>query len=218
MQPEGAEIVTLRTRASALVQEANTVSVIQNNVDDQAAGAFLVRVAGLRKSIVAAFEEPKRKAFETHRAISKLEGDLLMYPLEAERTVKAAISEYRVAEERHRREEQARIAQDLKRKEEDRVIAEAETLQATGHQEEAEALLAMPVVAPLVELEKPKVEGVSTRRVWTWRTVDAQAIKREFLMIDEKKIGQLVRALGPDAVKVVGGIEVLEDRIVAVRA
>ena len=40
---------------------------------------------------------------------------------------------------------------------------------------------------------------------------------RGLLMPDEKKIRQVVTALGPDAVEVVGGIEVLRDTIVAVR-
>jgi hypothetical protein len=60
--------------------------------------------------------------------------------------------------------------------------------------------------------------GISTRKSFTYRIVDASKIDRRFLIPDEVSIRKLVRAMGPDAAAIVGGIEVIEERIVSARA
>ncbi|KKL00860.1 hypothetical protein LCGC14_2628320, partial [marine sediment metagenome] len=39
-----------------------------------------------------------------------------------------------------------------------------------------------------------------------------------FMMPDEKKIGQIVRSMGADAARLVGGIEVYEEPVIAAKA
>lgn len=207
---------TLKQEAVSVVARASGVTITSHE-EYERTGAELVRVACLRKQIVDWFKDMKERAFQAHRAICKRETELLQYAVEAERIIKGAIGIYLAAEEKRRREEQARISAELKRQEEDRLMAEAETLAASGNTAEAEALLGTPVCAPVVELAAPHAAGVSTRRRWGYRVIDEKAIKREFLTPDEKKIRQTVTALGPDAAKLVGGIEVLEERTVAVR-
>lgn len=220
MQPEikPPETTALRQEALVLVKEAEGITIATDQ-EYQRAGSYLVRIATVRKNIVAAFKDAKEKAFAAHRAITKLEADLLAQPAKAEQIVKAAIGRYQQEQEKKRREEQPRLQAQLQREQEDRRLAEAEALAQTGHQVEAEALLDAPILAPVVEIERPTAAGVSTRKAFKFRVLDVTKINPDFLIPDETKIRKTVNALGADAVKVVGaGIEVYEDRIVAVRA
>ncbi len=220
MQPEInlPETAALQREALVLVREAEGITIASDQ-EYQWAGAYLVRVATIQKNIVAAFKDAKEKAFTAHRAITKLEADLLAQPVKAGQIVKAALGRYQQEQERVRREQQARLQEKLVRQQEDQRIAEAEALSSAGHQVEAEALLDAPVLAPVVEMERPAAAGVSTRKAFRFRVIDVAKINPEFLIPDETKIRKTVNALGADAVKVVGaGIEVYEDRIVAVRA
>ncbi len=221
MQPETItipETTALRQEALVLVREAEGITITTDQ-EYQRAGSYLVRVATIRKNIVAAFKEAKEKAFAAHRAITKLEADLLAQPAKAEQIVKGAIARYQQEQEKRRREEQVRLQAQLQREMEDQRLAEAEALAQTGHHAEAEALIEAPVLAPIVEIERPAAAGVSTRKAFKFRVIDVTKIKPDFLIPDETKIRKTVNALGPDAVSVVGpGIEVYEDRIVAVRA
>jgi uncharacterized membrane protein YqiK len=49
--------------------------------------------------------------------------------------------------------------------------------------------------APTSTRAAPKVSGISTRKVWTFEITDPMLVPREFLVIDETKIGGVVRAL-----------------------
>jgi hypothetical protein len=61
--------------------------------------------------------------------------------------------------------------------------------------------------------EPPKVEGVSLRKGWAFRIVDAAKIPRKYLVPDEKAIGGVVKALGQQAR--IPGVEVYRDTTVA---
>jgi len=210
------DTTTIEAEGIVLLAQASELRITTHQEYEQA-GESLSRVARLVRKIKELFAEPKKKAFEAHKAITRLEATLLSTPEDAERRIKSAIGSYQQAEESRIRQEQARIGQEFRKQEEDRRIAEAETLAAAGHRDEAEALLELPVVAPVVEIERPKAAGVSTRRKWTFRITDETKINRAYLMPDEVKIRRIVTALGPDAEATVHGIEVLEDRIVSVR-
>ena len=211
-----AEVPALRAEGEKRVELAKQIKIVGPESYEGAVDE-LRRVVNLKKQIVAAFERPKKLAFEAHRAITKLEGDLLTFPVGAEAVIKREIGRWEDVERRRREQEQARISEDLRRREEDERLEQAEALSDAGHQEAAEALLDQPIVAPVVEIRHEKPAGISTRGKWTWRALDDSKINRPFLMRDDKKINQTVAAMGPDAVEVVGGIEVLRDTIVAVR-
>lgn len=212
--PEAAE---LKGQALTLIDRARQIT-ITNQPEYEVACAELVRVANVKRGIVTAFAEPKAKAFAAHRAISKLENDLLAFPTEAERLYKGAIARYQSEQARIRREEQARIEQELRAKAEEDRLAEALALEAGGQPELAERALERPVFAPVIEIAAPSAPGVTTRKHFSFRIVDPSKINRDFLVPDETKIRKTVNALGLDAIGLIGGIEVVEDSIVAVRA
>jgi hypothetical protein len=214
LPPETAE---LKQESLALVTAAKAVRIADHD-GYSIAGRELVRVASLRKSIVFAFKDAKAAAFDAHRKITKLESDLLTYPMEAERILKAEMGRFDREEESRRREAEARERERLRRVEEERVLAEAQAHEDAGDHEAAEEVVSQEVVAPVVEFARPEAEGVQIRKTWAFEIVDATAINRAFLIPDEKKIRALVKALGPDAAKQVGGIAVRDERIVAVSA
>ena len=143
---------------------------------------------------------------------------------EAEAILKRGLITYDTEQERIRREEERRLQALARQQEEARQLAEAADLERQANEatditeayqirREAEALLDAPVVAPVVVLERstPKVSGINYREVWRFRVVDPTKIPREYLAVDEQKIGGVVRAMkGATAIP---GIEVYPDKV-----
>lgn len=171
------------------------------------------KVKTLIRDIEAAFKEPKQKAHEAHRAITKLEGDLLGLPKEALRLIDGKLSAYEIERDRRIREEQLRLQAEERARADEAKLNQAVALVDAGEPEAADSLLDAPTVATVVELEIPKVQGVSTRPNWVPEMVDESKIKRAFLTPDFAKIRQTVRAMGKDAEALIGGIRVVEDRV-----
>jgi len=174
-----------------------------------AAGNWLKRNKETQK-LVKDFYEPERKA--THTAYTAVTQQIksCMVPLEkAEGTVKRKMSEYITERMRKQREEQRRLEDEARKREEERRLQEAIT---TGD----ETLLDEPVEVPIVPMEKPEeVEGISYAALWTFEIVDANAIPRDFLMPDEKKIRQYVKAM--KGAGKIPGIRIYEDKTARVR-
>lgn len=77
-------------------------------------------------------------------------------------------------------------------------------------------LQAASVVAPVIEHEAPKVDGLKTRDVWKFEITDASKINPLFLMPDEKKIAATVKALKGDAPGAIGaGVRVWSEKQIA---
>lgn len=102
---------------------------------------------------------------------------------------------------------------ELTKIEETERLEQASKLEELGFKDEANELLnapsdvkVQPVEIPFVEPipmptiivnqpEAPVAEGISFKDNWSFEVTDANAIPREFLMIDEVAIGKVVRAL-----------------------
>lgn len=119
----------------------------------------------------------------------------------AESTIKRAMLTYQQEQERIRLKEEARL-RDLALKEEARkkaaLDARADKAEANGNLEKAEELRQQKeqvfAPAPVLASTVAKVDGVSTKKVWKYRIVDANAIPRDYMMPDTVKIGAVVRA------------------------
>ena len=136
--------------------------------------------------------------------------------IEREAAMERARAEEAARKARAKAEAAARAAEARGRAE----LAEARRRQAEEAEaaarleaEEAEARRRMAAqmmpAAPVVEHIATKAEGVHRRRTWRFRITDPAAVPREYLAIDETKIGKVVRALGPDTS--IPGVEVYED-------
>lgn len=207
----------LREQGSALIAEANAIQITSHD-QYEAAGAFLVGVAALRKSITAAMKPVKDATHTAHKAATNLENDLLAGPAKADLIVRTRMSAYSRAEQVAREKAQREQQEALRKQIEDQRITQAQTLADAGHVEIADQILDAPVVVAPVELPKPTAAGVSVRKVVKFRIIDPAKINRAYLVPDETKIRAQVKALGKDAASVVGGIEVYEENELAVRA
>lgn len=75
---------------------------------------------------------------------------------------------------------------------------------------------AAAIVAPIITRAPPKVAGLASREVWKFQITDPAAIPREYLTIDEQKIGRVVRAL--QAETSIPGVRVYSERQIAAGA
>lgn len=143
------------------------------------------------------------------RAKSQIKRAMIAYDEEQQRIAREA---QRRAEEQARlaREEQERKARELEqRAAAERAAGNARAAARLETRAEVAQDRAASVVAPTFVAETPKVKGVSGRRVWKYRVKDANLVPREYLMLDDKKIGAVVRAMRKDTN--IAGIEVYDE-------
>ena len=92
-------------------------------------------------------------------------------------------------------------------------------LEGAGLKLMAEQVLETPSFVPPVVLPgAPKLAGSSERTYWKFQITDEAALPREYLMPDEKKIGQVVRAMKEKAVGHIPGVYAYPDQSEAVGA
>ncbi len=204
------------------------------------------RLEDVRKSITRPIDAAKKAVMDLFRdpetklaaAESGIKAAMVKFSDEQERIRQ---EEQRRLEEIARREREKLAAQaaEAERKAREKAEVErlaAESAAAAGRHEEAAKLAAKAaaieersaakvdalqmraatVVAPVIQSEAPKVAGTSTREEWRWEVVDADAVPREYLVVDEVKLGRVVRALKGDAK--IPGVRIYPVRGLAARA
>lgn len=128
---------------------------------------------------------------------------------EQERLRAEAAEQQRIADEAAAQENARRLAEAARLLEEQRLATAIEVESETGDSDLAEAVLEMQaepdpvplvvaerVAVPIVErpIEAPKAEGLGSRTSYKFRVVDDSQVPREYLVVDEKSIGAIVRA------------------------
>ena len=175
-----------------------------------------------RKSLTAPIEESKKKII----ALFKPPLDFLK---RAEEAVKKAMVTWQTEQEKIRRAEEQRLAE-IQRKEAEKLQAQAAkeaaraeklktdkaraAAQAQAEKLQAEAV-AVTSIAPVVESNVEEVAGISTRKIWKFKILNVDDIPREYMIPDEKFIGQIVRA--SKGKKAIPGIEIYSEGIIASR-
>lgn len=161
-----------------------------------------------------AITRPINESLKAIRDLFRAPKDLLA---RAEAAFKGGMLTYQRAEEQKRIEAQ-RVAEDLARKERERLAALAAKAEERGDAYKAEQFTerAAVVVAPIVQTQAPKVAGISTRKYYRPEITDEALIPREYLMPDLVKISKVVRALGSDAN--IPGVRVVEEVSMSSRA
>jgi hypothetical protein len=126
----------------------------------------------------------------------------LSYLDAAKKSISAARVSYTQKMEEKRQEDERKL-RELARKEEEKKKAalEARALKAEekGKEEKAEELREQAkevfVPVPIIESRVEKTAGIGRRKDWKYRILDSMAIPRDFLCVDEKKIGQYARTM-----------------------
>lgn len=63
-----------------------------------------------------------------------------------------------------------------------------------------------PPPPPPIKIEQEKIEGLSMRKIWDFEIVDESKIQRDYLCVDLKKIGKVVRA----GIRQIEGVRIFE--------
>lgn len=166
--------------------------------------------------IDAFFDPVVSMAFKLHRALTSRR-NTVRDPWERLDTLYAnGMSRFKAEQDRIRREEEQRQAEIRRQEEEQRMAAEAALLESAGEHALAASTIEQAIAAPAPIVVLPDVtkavEGLKFRRVWKWRYRNndraraLQLVPREYLCVDEKKVGAYVRSM-EDTAKI-PGIEV----------
>lgn len=186
----------------------DTRSLEQAVLDRQALGDAITRV----EEFFAPF---KQMAHRLHKMLCDRETEILTPLKRVDSAKRAAISSYKAAQDQLRQTRERELAEQRRREEEARALEDAALLAASGQHEEAAAIVeqAIAAPAPVVVLadETKGIEGLKFTRRWCWRypggpvTVKdtppalveraMQLVPRDFLCIDEKKVGAYVRSM-----------------------
>ena len=208
------DIDNTNTQALATIDRLNAVAVIRDAADYARCGELWKAGRAMMEEISAAYDSIIAAAHRAHKeAVAKKKS--YYDPVEAAtRKVKGIMSAWESEQERERQAEARRLEAIERANAEERQLAEALHAEAMGEEAQADAIMEEPVVVAPVILPKatPKIDGGPVyREVWKFRIVDAAIIPREYLIPDEKAIGQVVRGLkGQTAIP---GIEAYAERV-----
>lgn len=215
-----ATMEAIEENTELVVQQATAIT-ISDQETYEGAGVFLTGVLKpALQEIERTFGPIVKTAHTAHRealAQRKRHEEPLK---KAEKIVKQSMGGYVVEQRRIQAAEEAARQKAAREEAEARQLEEAAALEEAGHIEAAEEKLAAPAI-PVVATpapEAPKAAGTSVTMKTKYRIIDAGAIDRKYMQPDEKKIGQLVRAMGADAAELVGGIEVYEEPVMRAAA
>ena len=180
---------TLKPQVSTIIEGANAI-VIKSHEDNEKAGALLQGIKAMRKKVAELLDPVVASAHAAWKKAIALR-DSFDDPLaRVETDVKGKVRDFLQEQERLRlAEEQRKNAEAEAKAEEDALLMEA-----IGDSEAAEEIRQEPV-APVVISPVAKPEGVTIAANWKFRIIDASLIPREFLKVDEVKLGQVVRAM-----------------------
>lgn len=204
------------TKALAAIEAAKGI-MISNRPTYEHAGSFLVGLKAIEKEINDTFDPVIKSAYEAHKAAIAARDKHRSPIIEAEKIVKLKMGEFQKVEEKRLREEEERLREMARQEEEAERNRMADRLIEEGRPEEALALLGQQVETPPIimpEMTAPKIKGVMTRTVWKFRIKDEKLIPRDYLVVDEVKIGKMIRAT--EGKIEIPGIEVYQEKEIAV--
>lgn len=197
-------VIEVEKKALTVIDRASGI-VITNNVELEAADKFCVGLHALRKEIVEHHRDLKSKADAAHKAAVAAEKRSLSPVDEAYRITKAKIGEFQENQEKLRREAEEKLRLEAKKQAEDQAVSAAAKAEADGDNETAELIISAPVQATPVVLPRatPKVSTIFTMR-HTFVIENPDLVPDEYWMLDETKIGRVVRA--SDGTVVIPGV------------
>lgn len=173
------------------------------------------------KQAAATLEATRRGITDPLNASIKKVNDFFRKPAERlagiERIIKSKLLAYSQEQERIRMEQQRKLDAEAAA-ERQRLNDIAMRAAAKGQEDKAEqfSARAQQLVAPVAQIETPKVLGLSTREQWCFEILDARKVPDLYKMVDEKKIGALVRSMKGDAQALLGdGVRVYKEQIIA---
>jgi len=189
------DLEQIETQALTTLDSAKALTVT-NAEEYTAAGEFILGAKALVDKIKSEFAEPKKKAFEAHKAIVAMEANALAPVNQAINAVSSTAlawkrEEDRKAKEEHDRQEALRRAAMEKQK-----LEEAAALEQWGETQAAEQKLReaiSPIRPAKFESVAPKVAGLSTRQQWKARILAPSKVNRAYCLPDQTLVNRAVQ-------------------------
>jgi len=195
------------------------MSIEVHNAEEKAAVLDVIREAKRqRRAIDEIFDASIKSAFDLHRGLLAKKKSFTDILDEAEKKGKAAIIRFDTEQERERRAEEARLQAEADAKaQKERETLEKKALKLkTPELREARLAEAAQTMAPLIVLDAPeKSAGVSTRKTWKARVINAALVPRDFLIVDDRKLQEFARTTSGRAP--VRGVEFYEEASLAIK-
>lgn len=230
-EPLTPEVVTLSqvTDKAALERVAPTLldraKALTITTDDDlvAADGFVGDLRAMEKAAHAEYDPICEKAFAAHKEATALRARVIDPIVAAIKLAKETMGSYQARRRREIEEAQRAIEAEARRKADEEKLAQAVVMEQAGNKEAAEIIMAAPAVvqipkAAMAAVAMPKLANTATRENWTFKLVDPTlaSIPLQFLMLDESKVGKLVKSLKGDAQAILGaGILVYSEEGVA---
>lgn len=147
-----------------------------------------------RKKITTPLDQAKSAVMDLFRPTSTAVENL-------ERHLKGLMIAYVTEQERIRREQEDKLRREAAAKEaaeKKRLEERAAKAEASGKTEKAEELRQQAeevfVSAPIIASNVQKVDGISMRKNWKARVVDATKVPREYLIVNEPMLDKMAKA------------------------
>ena len=177
-------IETLKLKTTSLPEKVKTI-IIKGPEGLERANKALIYIKTIRKEIedffadsISAAKESKKKADDAKKAIENLKASVEQPLIEAETYVKKLVADYRMEEEKLKKE--------------------AESKAAFGEETaKSRAVLEAPAA---------KTKGMYDVKIWKYRVVDIKLIPKEYWIPDYDKIAEWVR--GTEGKIKIPGIEI----------
>jgi hypothetical protein len=218
-------------RQASIADRAKSIEV-RDKVTAETAAEVRNAARQLLKQIDETFDPLIKQAHDHHKALlatKKKHAD----PINVEiiNPLNAKLLDYNRRVDKERQEEQARLQEIAKKDQEDRRVNEARELKARGDHEAADQVIedAITETAPVVQVQKEKIAGVTFRDVWRWEITDVAKIPTNYLSVEVDTetgcktristagIGAIVRAVKHEArvMAMIPGIKVWKDTVSA---
>jgi hypothetical protein len=179
-------------RIVALVSTANIT--VTDVASCEAAVALRSTIGDVVKEIEKGFEDDKAYYWNKHKEVCAEENALigqlldpknLRNPNTIDGKLFLAIQAFTAAEDQKRKDEEARLAEQLRKQDEERAANEAAALEQSGQRELAAAVINEQIAAPARTVVLPnvrrEVQGLRTKRVWKWRFSGGPAPVKDIL-------------------------------------
>ena len=192
--------LSLAARVAVASPITDIPSLEQAITDRQMIGEAIHRVEDF-------FAPFKSMAHKLHRALCDRETDILSPLRHVDAIRRTGISDFKAAEDRARQQRERDLAAERRRQDEERATREAAALESSGEHAMAAAVVAEAIAAPAPVVVLPDatkaIEGLKFTRRWLYRVTHPDLVPREFLALDEKKLGAFARSMKASA-KVAG--------------
>jgi len=214
-------IEVVEQKALSTIEQANAIKITTPAIY-QLAADFLKTIKAAQREVKETFDPIVDKAYAAHKE-AVAQRDKYYKPLvAAEGQVKTKLADWDCEQRRIAEAEQRRLqaeADEKARKEREKLEAQAAKAAEKGKTEKAEALQqqAAEVVAfaPQVEVNVPKVDGISYRTDWDIEITNSLEVPREWCVPDEKAIRAFAKAT--KGTKTLAGIRIFSKQVVSSR-